>query len=345
MSGNILGGLRRWAANPPYNYNGMVMGEFELIRLYFAAAACAQPAAGVVLGIGDDCALLQLAANEQMAVSTDTLVAGVHFPDPCDPFLLGQRALAVAASDLAAMGAAPLGFTLALSLPTAEAVWLQNFAAGLNQMAEACGLALIGGDTTRGPLSLTITVFGRLPMGQALTRSGAQPGDLLCVGGDLGRAAAALSLVLGQQQVSADLAEPLLHHYWSPQPQLALGQALRGKATAALDVSDGLLADCGHIAQASGVTLQIELAKLPIAPQVYAVAGEAATACALSGGDDYVLAFTLPPQHLPALCAQWPNLSVIGQVKAGSGVQLIDETGQAIAAPRTGYLHFRSEHD
>lgn len=150
------------------------MGEFELIRHYFAAAPCAQAAEGVALGIGDDCALLDLPAGEQLAISTDTLVAGVHFPDPCDAFLLGQRVLAVAASDLAAMGATPLGFTLALCLPQATNDWLQGFARGLNQMAEQCGLALIGGDTTRGPLSLTVTVFGRLPRGQALLRSGAE---------------------------------------------------------------------------------------------------------------------------------------------------------------------------
>ena len=162
------------------------MGEFELIRHYFAAAPCAQAAEGVALGIGDDCALLDLPVGEQLAISTDTLVAGVHFPDPCDAFLLGQRALAVAASDLAAMGATPLGFTLALCLPQATNDWLQGFARGLNQMAQQCGLALIGGDTTRGPLSLTVTVLGRLPRGQALLRSGAQVGDLLCVGGSLG---------------------------------------------------------------------------------------------------------------------------------------------------------------
>lgn len=165
------------------------MDEFGLIRQYFAAAPCAQVADGVALGIGDDCALLQLSPGEQLAISTDTLVAGVHFPDPCDAFLLGQRSLAVAASDLAGMGATPLGFTLALSLQTATPDWLQGFAAGLNQMAQGCGLALIGGDTTRGPLSLTLTVFGRLPVGQALLRSGAQVGDLLCVGGTLGDAA------------------------------------------------------------------------------------------------------------------------------------------------------------
>ncbi|NQB68771.1 thiamine-phosphate kinase, partial [Pseudomonas aeruginosa] len=149
------------------------MGEFELIRRFFAAAACAAPAADVALGIGDDCALLAPPAGEQLAVSTDTLVEGVHFPAGCDPFLLAQRALAVSASDLAAMGAAPLAFTLALTLPQADAEWLQGFARGLDAMARQCGLALVGGDTTRGPLSMTLTVFGRVPAGQALTRAGA----------------------------------------------------------------------------------------------------------------------------------------------------------------------------
>ncbi len=186
-----------------------------------------------------------------MAISTDTLVAGVHFADPCDPFLLGQRALAVAASDLAAMGATPLAFTLALTLPHNDASWLQAFAHGLNLMAQHCALRLVGGDTTRGPLCLTLTVFGRVPTGQALTRGGAQVGDLLCVGGELGNAAGALPLVLGQRTAEPAIAEPLLEHYWSPKPQLALGQFLRNKATSALDISDGLLADCGHIAAAS----------------------------------------------------------------------------------------------
>lgn len=322
------------------------MGEFELIRHYFAAAPCAQAAEGVALGIGDDCALLDLPPGEQLAISTDTLVAGVHFPDPCDPYLLGQRALAVAASDLAAMGATPLGFTLALCLPMATDDWLQGFARGLNQMAQQCGLALIGGDTTRGPLSLTLTVLGRVPVGQALCRRGAQLGDLLCVGGVLGEAAAALPLVLGQRQVAAELAAPLLARYWSPAPQLALGQALRGKATAALDVSDGLLADCGHIATASGVALQVERARLPISAALLALLDPpAAQGCALSGGDDYVLAFTLPAAQLPALLADgWP-ITVIGQVVAGQGVQLLDETGQPIAVPVRGYQHFGGAGD
>ena len=318
------------------------MGEFELIRNFFAAAPCAQGGEGVALGIGDDCALLDVPFGEQLAISTDTLVAGVHFADPCDPFLLGQRSLAVAASDLAAMGATPLAFTLALTLPTVDADWLQAFARGLNLMAQTCDLRLIGGDTTRGPLCLTLTVFGRIPKGKALTRSGARPGDLLCVGGELGNAAGALPLVLGQRSAPPVISEPLLAHYWSPQPQLALGQALRGNATSALDISDGLLADCGHIALASKVGLEIELDRVPISLvlEEFLGAGDAQQA-ALSGGDDYVLAFTLPALELPTLLADgWP-IHVVGRVVEGQGVGLFDEHGQDITPAIRGYQHFR----
>jgi thiamine-monophosphate kinase len=318
-----------------------VLGEFELIRHYFAAAPCAQAGEGVALGIGDDCALLQLPVGEQLAISTDTLVAGVHFPDAADPFLLGQRALAVSVSDLAAMGATPLGFTLALTLPRAEAHWLQAFARGLDHMAQHCAIRLIGGDTTRGPLSLTLTVFGRLPAGMALTRHGARVGDLLCVGGELGDAAGALPLVLQQRRAEPVIAEALLARYWSPLPQIELGIALRGKASAALDISDGLLADCGHIARASSVQLIIEQAQVPVSSALRAFAGEAgALQCALSGGDDYRLAFTLPPQYLDELLqAGWP-LRVIGRVAAGQGVLLVDEQGRPVALPQHGYQHF-----
>ena len=319
------------------------MGEFELIRNFFAAAPCAQGGEGVALGIGDDCALLDVPFGEQLAISTDTLVAGVHFADPCDPFLLGQRSLAVAASDLAAMGATPLAFTLALTLPAVEADWLQAFARGLNLMAQGCGLRLIGGDTTRGPLCLTLTVFGRVPRGQALTRSAARPGDLLCVGGELGNAAGALPLVLGQRSATPAIAEPLLAHYWSPQPQLALGQALRGKASSALDISDGLLADCGHIALASKVRLLIENDRIPVSLALQEFLGDAgAQQAALSGGDDYVLAFTLAAVELPTLLADgWP-IHVIGRVVEGQGVGLLDVDGRDITPTIRGYQHFRS---
>ncbi|WP_445571258.1 thiamine-phosphate kinase [Pseudomonas sp. E102] len=317
------------------------MGEFELIRNYFAAAPCAQGGEGVALGIGDDCALLAVPPGEQLAVSTDTLVAGVHFPDPCDPFLLGQRSLAVAVSDLAAMGASPFAFTLALTLPMIAADWLQAYAHGLSQMARACGVALVGGDTTRGPLSLTLTVFGRVPSSQALTRGGAQPGDLLCVGGELGNAAGALPLVLGQRSAEPAVAEPLLGHYWAPRPQIDLGLALRGKASAAMDISDGLLADCGHIALASGVALTVERDRLPLSNALLALLGPSgAQHAALSGGDDYVLLFTLPSVRLSALLAEgWP-IHVVGSVTQGQGVMLVDDLGRDITPQTRGYQHF-----
>ncbi|WP_455232535.1 thiamine-phosphate kinase [Geopseudomonas aromaticivorans] len=316
------------------------LGEFELIRQYFAAAVCATPASGVARGIGDDCALLQLLPGEQLAVSTDTQVAGVHFPHSHDSFLLAQRVLAAAASDLAAMGAAPLGFTLALTLPAADPAWLEGFARGLDVMARGCRLALIGGDTTRGPLNINVTVFGRLPAAQALLRSGARPGDLLCLGGPTGEAAAALPLVLGERQASGAADQQLLTRYWTPQPQLALGQALRGLASAALDVSDGLLADCGHIAEESGVALVIEAARVPLAAALRAAAAARALHLALTGGDDYVLAFSLPPAALPALQASGQPFHLIGRVEAGSGVRVIDACGRDITPAAGGYQHF-----
>ncbi|KTT48429.1 thiamine monophosphate kinase [Pseudomonas oryzihabitans] len=318
------------------------MGEFELIRRYFAAAPCARGGPGVALGIGDDCALLALAPGEQLAVSTDTLTAGVHFPDPCpNAFGLGQRALAVSASDLAAMGAAPLGFTLALTLPSVEPAWLEELARGLGAMAERCDLRLVGGDTTRGPLSLTLTVFGRVPVGQALLRSGARPGDLLCLGGAPGEAGGALPFVLGQRAPTGSSSEHLLARYWAPEPQFGLGLWLRGRATAAQDVSDGLVADCGHIATASGVRLVLEAARLPISPALAELfPADEVLRLALGAGDDYLLVFTLPPEQAPALAAAWPEAQVIGRVEAGSGVQVRDAQGQLLTAVQAGFQHF-----
>ena len=319
------------------------MGEFELIRHYFAAAACARAGGEVALGIGDDCALLAVPIGEQLTISTDTLVAGVHFPDPCDPYLLGQRALAVSTSDLAAMGATPVGFTLALTIPCIDSDWLAEFARGLDIMAAGCDMRLIGGDTTRGPLSMTLTVFGRVPVGEALLRSGAKPGDLLCVGGALGDAAGALPIVLGERPGGSAHAAALLRRYWSPQPQLSLGQALRGKATAALDISDGLLADCAHIAAASGVSLQIEQSRVPTSDALRTFSGaEGALQCALAGGDDYLLAFTLPAGELSSLLQEgWP-VHVIGRAAAGEGVELFDGDGNAVTSDARGYNHFRN---
>ena len=317
------------------------MGEFELIGRYFAAAACARPGGEVVLGIGDDCALLALPPGEHLAVSTDTLVAGVHFLDPCDPFLLAQRALAVSVSDLAAMGADPLAFTLALTLPAADPAWLDAFARGLERMAARCAIRLAGGDTTRGPLSLTLTVMGRVPTGQALTRAGARPGELLCVGGPLGAAAAALPLVLGTAQAPAATADALLAEYWTPDPQLALGRGLRGRAGAALAGPAPPRAARAPRPRAAGGPRRAARAPIPAPPAAQAWLGrEQALTCACSGGDDYRLAFTLAPQHLAALTDAFPAVSVIGRVEAGEGVCLLGPDGQALPVAAAGYNHF-----
>lgn len=320
------------------------MNEFELIQHFFTRSACAQGGENISLGIGDDCALLQIPAGQSCAVSTDTLVSGIHFPDNAPAFLLGQRALAVAVSDLAAMGATPIGFTLAITLPQIDADWLQAFSEGLSAMALSCGIGLVGGDTTRGPLTIGVTVMGAVPPQQALLRSGAQVGDLLCVSGPLGAAAAAVPLVLGQvdeHSMTGDTAEQLLAAYWSPQPQLKLGQYLLGQASAALDISDGLLADCGHIAKASHVCLQIQQTQVPVASAALKLLGlEAALHCALSGGDDYHLAFTIAAGAVAALQQHFPEVQVIGQVVSGTGVQVVNDQGQAIAFERLGYQHF-----
>ena len=320
------------------------MNEFELIQHFFTRSACAQGGENVSLGIGDDCALLQFSAEQSCAVSTDTLVSGIHFPENAPPLLLGQRALAVAVSDLAAMGATPIGFTLAITLPQLDAAWLQAFSEGLSAMAQRCAITLVGGDTTRGPLAMTVTVMGAVPKQQALLRSGAQVGDLLCVSGPLGAAAAAVPLVLGkvdEQSISRSTREQLLAAYWLPQPQLALGQYLLGKAHAALDISDGLLADCGHIAKASNVCLQIQQNQVPLAAAARQLLGDsAALQCALSGGDDYQLAFTLAPDKLAAVQHEFSAVQVVGQVCAGAGVRLLDGAGQTVAHSYSGYQHF-----
>ncbi len=235
----------------------------------------------------------------------------------CDPSLLGQRVLAVAVSDLAAMGAEAIGFTLALTLPEVDAQWLKDFSDGL--------------------------VFGRVPAGQALRRDGARPGDLLCVGDHLGDAAGALSLVLGERQAAQELARPLLARYWAPMPQSTLGQLLRGHASAALDISDGLLADCGHIAKASGVALEVNQQQVPVSTELQALLGrDAALQAALIGGDDYVLAFTIAPEALQRLVLPgFIHVHVIGRVLPGEGVTLRDSQGHDITPVQRGYQHFR----
>jgi thiamine-monophosphate kinase len=327
----------------------MALSEFELIRTYFQRAGLmADPARhpGVVLGIGDDCALLSVAETHHVALSLDLLVSGVHFPPDADAALLAQRALAVNLSDLAAMGATPLGFTLGLALPSFDAHWLEQFSTGLSQSAQHYQCPLLGGDTTRGPLTIAIQVQGAVPRGLALRRDAARVGDNVYVSGSLGRAGLALSVLDGTlTQASEAQRRELLAAYYQPQPQLVLGQALLGIARAAQDVSDGLLADAGHIAGQSQVRMQLDVAAIPVAPVLKSLCSEQqALELALTAGDDYELVFTAAAdQHLAVMAAAARNnvsATQIGTVVAGSGVVVLDASGATMQFAKAGYSHF-----
>jgi thiamine-monophosphate kinase len=326
------------------------MGEFELIARYFTRPARAQ--AGVALGVGDDCALLQPAPGMQLAVSSDMLVEGRHFLSTVDPFLLGHKALAVNLSDLAACGARPLGCTLALALPRADAAWLEPFSRGLFALADAHGCALVGGDTTQGPLNICITVFGEVPAGQALLRSGARAGDDLYVSGTLGDARVALEVFRGTLAVEAGVFAATRQRMEQPTPRVALGQALRGVATSAVDISDGLLGDLGHILRASGVGASIDtvaaarLMACAAAGSVAPLDAERQLHYVLAGGDDYELAFTAPVAARDAVTAASAQSATpvtrIGRIEAQAGVRLLDAQGQAMARTYAAFDHFLS---
>ena len=306
----------------------MPSSEFSLIARYFSSLGSGS---AVNLGVGDDCAILDIPAGRRLATSVDTLVSTVHFPEDAFPEDIGYRAVAVAASDLAAMGASPLAMTLALTLPEADDFWLHSFSQGLGAAVNEYALPLVGGDTTKGPLTITVQVFGCLPQGQALLRSGARPGDLVCVTGTLGDAAGGLAIVQDRWSTSPEHAEFVIDRYYRPTARLALGQQLLGLATSAIDISDGLLADAGHIAAASGVAIHLEPALLPLSPALQSHSdGAQSLAWAVGGGDDYELCFTLPAQlSIPDGC------TCVGEVKVGSGVQCdfdVDITA--------GYRHF-----
>lgn len=323
------------------------MGEFELIRRHFQRHTQHLPAQ-VVLGIGDDCALLQPEPGHQLAISSDMLVQGRHFFADVDPAALGHKALAVNLSDLAAMGARPLGFTLALALPHADDGWLSAFAQGLFALADEHRCPLVGGDTTRGPLNLCITVFGELQPGQALRRSAAQPGDDLYLSGRTGEARLALELLLGspwaQQHTRPGALTRLRERLERPTPRLALGQGLAGLAHAALDVSDGLAGDLGHILRASGVGADIHTARLPVAPDLQALPEAQRLVCLLHGGDDYELLFTAAPAQRAAVAAaaqasQTP-VQRIGHINAAHGLWLLNSAGARVALNPQGFDHF-----
>lgn len=318
----------------------MAGGEFDLISRYFRELAPPEPGGPVALGIGDDCALLNCPPGRQLAVSTDTLIAGRHFPENTDPESVGHKALAVNLSDLAAMGAEPSWATLALSLPEGDEAWLAGFARGFGALAREHGLALIGGDTTRGPvLSITVTIAGTVKSGQALCRDGAKPGDGVYVSGELGAAARGLNRWLTGELA---LGDPALLRLDRPQPRVSLGRALRGVASAAIDISDGLAADLAHICVASAVGAELDTDKLPLAPEVRKA--DDALALALSGGDDYELCFTVPADREMmlslALGGDLPACTRIGTVTEGEGLVLLDAEGVRLSLPAAGFNHF-----
>ncbi|THF64606.1 thiamine-phosphate kinase [Pseudothauera nasutitermitis] len=316
-------------------------GEFDLIRRHFT-----RPAGHTALAVGDDAALLAPRPGMQLAVSTDMLVAGTHFLPDTDPTDLGWKTLAVNLSDLAAMGAEPRWAFLALALPVADDAWLAAFADGLFACAEAFGVDLAGGDTTRGPLNLTVTVIGEVPAGQAITRGGARPGDRLWVSGQPGRAALGLAALRGGLALPPDGRARCLAALHRPQPRVALGLALRGLASAMLDVSDGLLGDLNHILTASRCGAIVDIPVLPLEPLLACGAPhDEALPALLSGGDDYELLFAAPPAASAAIADVAVRLDLplhcIGQLTAQPGGLLLRDADGSLRPPTTtGYDHF-----
>ena len=325
----------------------MSLAEFDLIARI--RERCASPREDVRLGIGDDAALLAVPVGQLLAVSTDSLVAGVHFAHGADARDLGAKALAVNLSDLAAMGATPAWATLALTLPEADARWVDDFADGFASLAGEYKLALVGGDTTRGPLSITVTVHGFVPEGKALRRDHARVGDGVFVTGTLGDAAAGLRLRLqrgGAASALPELAhEALLLRLHRPTPRVAQGLVLRDRAHACIDISDGLIAYLGHVCAASGVGANIDAAHLPASSALLAWGDDAERlALQLGGGDDYELCFTAAPDVAQALLEDLARsgcgATCIGEIVAGSGVRVRDADGQPLVPAHAGWQHF-----
>jgi thiamine-monophosphate kinase len=292
--------------------------------------------------VGDDAALLDVPPDHALVATVDTLALGVHFFADCPPAALGHKALAVNLSDLAAMGAEPAWALLALTLPAADDAWLAQFASGFAALAKQFKVALVGGDTCRGPLAVSVTALGRVPHGRALRRSGARPGDGVYVSGEIGAAGLAVRARHGEITLPPVLATHAAWRLDYPQPRVALGLAVRDLASAAIDVSDGLLADLGHICAASGVGARLDMARLPLPDGALAVTS---TESLISSGDDYELCFTVPPQNAPALAAVAANVGCavtrIGHIEAVPGLWLVDADGQAWLATRGGHDHFR----
>ena len=319
----------------------MSLGEFDLIAKYFTRTVTR-----AALGVGDDCALFSTSPGMQLAVSSDMLVEGRHFLPTVAPERLGHKALAVNLSDLAACGAKPLAFTLALALPRVDERFLEGFARGLLALADAHECELIGGDTTRGPLNLCIAVFGEVPQGTALLRSGAQAGDDLYVSGTLGDARLALEAFRGTVALDGDAFERVRTAMERPQPRVALGLALRGVATSAIDVSDGLLGDLAHVLRRSKVGAELLADALPRSAVMRTRPDALQRSCTLAGGDDYELIFTAPPQRAAqvAAAAEIARVGVtrIGRIEAEAGLRLIDREGRALADDFASFDHFKA---
>lgn len=329
------------------------MTEFQLIQRFFQHEQAdlllmEKAQASVVLGIGDDCALLQIPANKQLAVSIDTLVADIHFPANANAADIASRALRTNLSDLAAMGAEPLWFTLALTLPKnseySNEEWLRNFSRGLFRTANEYEIVLVGGDTTSGPLSITIQVMGALNSHSALRRDGASIGDFICVTNNLGDGAAALAVIQNRLEISEKHKYYLYDRFYKPTPRFNESNLLIGIASAALDISDGLVADVNHICESSDLAAIIDVENLPLSPALQSINDlQQGRIWALSGGDDYELCFTVSPEKMPELAmliAQGKiNATVIGEMVAGHGV-ICELDGEVFELEQQGYQHF-----
>ncbi|TDT37101.1 thiamine-phosphate kinase [Halospina denitrificans] len=316
------------------------MDEISLIRRFWEPLGRAVTHPAVREGIGNDGAVIRCEPGQDAVVAVDTLVEGVHFPATIDPYALGWRALAVNLSDLAAMGAEPVCYTLALTLPRADEDWLEAFSGGLRDLSVRHGIQLVGGDTTRGPLTITIQVQGRVPSGTAMRRGGAAPGDRVCVSGSLGSAGEALKWLDTSPGNNPDV-RAVLARYFYPQPRLALGGWLRERGVAAIDVSDGLVSDLGQLLGEAGRGARLDYAALPIAPELATLAGSQARKLAASAGDDYELCFLWPLAlgEVPESTDEGVPLTVIGEVEAEPGVRLMDGN-DPVELAYGGYSHF-----
>jgi thiamine-monophosphate kinase len=317
-----------------------MLSEFELIARYFSP-----PTTHTILAGGDDAALVAVTPGMELVVSTDMLVGGRHFLEDADAYGVGWKSLAVNLSDMAAMGAQPRWATLSVALPRADERWIDSFMRGFLDLARKFDVDLIGGGTTRGPLNICVQILGEVPPGQALRRSGACPGDEVWVSGALGDAALALAHLRGELALEGEALERVCERLDRPSPRVALGKALRGLASSAIDVSDGLLADAGHIAERSGVQLTLHWPAVPLSAFARRIRDEPLLQrCALAAGDDYELCFTAPPSRhadVSELAGRLGlPLTLIGTVDQGSGVTLVDATGRALALQEKGFDHF-----